>query len=143
MTPRFSKANLVINSDIFSSHCFVTSTLSTTCQLHQTRALIHSRVINPLATKHSRPVLSLAKNGRRITPKVLAVGNTASAIGVLLLALILARYRSAAGNGLDEGVDTEDTAPLLEHTALVLMRMSRGGCCRGQRWVVGVKRSAS
>jgi hypothetical protein len=142
-TPRSSKANLVINSDVFSSHCFVTSTFSTTCQLHQAWALVHSRIIDPLATKHSRPVLSLAKNGRGITPKVLAVGDAASAVGVLLLALILARYCSTAGNGLNEGVDAEDATPLLEHTALVLMRMSRGGCCRRQRWVVGVKRRAS
>lgn len=114
---------LILN--LLGAHRLVATTLSSARQLHQSRTLVHGSIVDLFAAENSSSRFPLSKDGGGVAPKVLTVGDAASAVRVLLLALVLRRYCSSASDGLDEGINSQDTAPLLEHTALVLVRVSR------------------
>lgn len=115
---------------------------------HESGRLVHGRVVDLFAAKRGLARFALAKDGGGIAPKVLTVGHAAPAEWILLLALVLGRGGAAAGNGLDEGIDAKELAPLLEESALVLVAvavasMSTSRRRRGrERRVVGIERSA-
>lgn len=113
---------------------FVPPACSHAREAHQCRALVHGRVVHFATAEDSRSVFSLAKDGSRIAPKVLTIGHTTPAVGVLLLSSTVTSGSATAGNHLDKGVNTENAAPLFEHAPLVSTSVAAGGRggCRGR-----------
>lgn len=104
--------------------------------VHQGRAFVDVGPVDPASADHGLARLAAAEHGRRVAPEVLAVLYVALGVGVLLvLALVLAGCGAAARRRLDEGVDAQNTAPLLQEALLVAM--ARRAVRTGAERIVG------
>ena len=65
----------------------------------------------------------LSKHRIGIAPEIFTIRDTPSAIGIAALVSLrsLARSRTPASGGFNEGVDTQETRPLLDEAALLSM----------------------
>lgn len=126
--------------NFFSSDSFVTVTAPSPSDLHQSWAFVHDSVIDAFTAQSRDAVLSATKNRCRIEPEVLAVGDAAPAIGVLLLSLPCGS--ATTRDGLNEGIHAEEATQLLELSSMVLVVVATATASR-HRCESGVERFTS